>query len=100
MRLHGFHQGKLSILPSQSQQVETEELLQLQLQQPQSELERSQAQLQQAQSELNHLQLEHTKTQIELLQAHERINTMQTSKFWRLRTTCSFEKNYRFSSLQ
>jgi len=59
---------------------------QSQLQQTQAELEQSQSQLQQTQAELeqSQLQLQHTKAEWERSQAT--ITSMQTSKFWKLRT--------------
>ncbi|WP_250125056.1 class I SAM-dependent methyltransferase [Chroococcidiopsis sp. CCMEE 29] len=66
---------------------------QLQLQQTQTELERSlrqasltQSQLQQTQTELERSQLQLQRTQVELERSQATITSMQTSKFWKLRT--------------
>lgn len=80
-----FSSGQIEQLPSQSHQVQTEELLQVQLQQPQTEMERSRVQVQQTQ-DMAGLQAQLQQTQLNWQQAEARIQAMQTSKFWKLRT--------------
>ncbi|MBD1878298.1 glycosyltransferase [Coleofasciculus sp. FACHB-T130] len=84
-----LHQTQAELQHSQSQLHQTQaelQHLQSQLHQTQAELQHSQSQLHQTQAELQHSQSQLHQTQAELQHSLSIVASMETSKFWKLRT--------------